>query len=122
MVQAGNVLVDGLGVGDVGNVVLRDRRHLAQDGLFIVVLTIDSATRDVISGPDIITRGFIYIRESEPLIEEAKRVIKDVLYFCNKNDITEPNAIKVILKDNLRNFLFEKTRRNPMIIPIITEI
>ncbi|ADQ46843.1 RNA-metabolising metallo-beta-lactamase [Caldicellulosiruptor kronotskyensis 2002] len=122
MVQAGNILVDGLGVGDVGNVVLRDRRHLAQDGLFIVVLTIDSATRDVISGPDIITRGFIYIRESEPLIEEAKRVIKDVLYFCNKNDITEPNAIKVILKDNLRNFLFEKTRRNPMIIPIITEI
>ncbi|ADQ40127.1 RNA-metabolising metallo-beta-lactamase [Caldicellulosiruptor acetigenus I77R1B] len=122
MVQAGNVLVDGLGVGDVGNVVLRDRRHLAQDGLFIVVLTIDSSTRDVISGPDIITRGFIYIRESEPLIEEAKRVIKDVLYFCNKNDITEPNAIKVILKDNLRNFLFEKTRRNPMIIPIITEI
>lgn len=108
MVQAGNILVDGLGVGDVGNVVLRDRRHLAQDGLFIVVLTIDSATRDVISGPDIITRGFIYIRESEPLIEEAKRVIKDVLYFCNKNDITEPNAIKVILKDNLRNFLFEK--------------
>ncbi|WPX09402.1 ribonuclease J [Anaerocellum danielii] len=122
MVQAGNVLVDGLGVGDVGNVVLRDRRHLAQDGLFIVVLTIDSATKDVISGPDIITRGFIYIRESEPLIEEAKKVIKDVLYFCNKNDITEPNAIKVILKDNLRNFLFEKTRRNPMIIPIITEI
>ncbi|ADQ04086.1 RNA-metabolising metallo-beta-lactamase [Caldicellulosiruptor owensensis OL] len=122
MVQAGNVLVDGLGVGDVGNVVLRDRRHLAQDGLFIVVLTIDSSTRDVLSGPDIITRGFIYIKESEPLIEEAKRVIKDVLYFCNKNDITEPNAIKVILKDNLRNFLFEKTRRNPMIIPIITEI
>ncbi|ADL41901.1 RNA-metabolising metallo-beta-lactamase [Caldicellulosiruptor obsidiansis OB47] len=122
MVQAGNVLVDGLGVGDVGNVVLRDRRHLAQDGLFIVVLTIDSSTRDVLSGPDIITRGFIYIKESEPLIEEAKRVIKDVLYFCYKNDITEPNAIKVILKDNLRNFLFEKTRRNPMIIPIITEI
>ncbi|ABP66798.1 beta-lactamase domain protein [Caldicellulosiruptor saccharolyticus DSM 8903] len=122
MVQAGNVLVDGLGVGDVGNVVLRDRRHLAQDGLFIVVLTIDSSTRDVIAGPEIISRGFIYIKESEPLIEEAKKVIKDVLYFCRKNDITEPNAIKVILKDNLKNFLFEKTRRNPMIIPIITEV
>ncbi|AZT89689.1 ribonuclease J [Caldicellulosiruptor changbaiensis] len=122
MVQAGNVLVDGLGVGDVGNVVLRDRRHLAQDGLFIVVLTIDSSTRDVIAGPEIISRGFIYIKESEPLIEEAKKVIKDVLYFCRKNDITEPNAIKVILKDNLKNFLFERTRRNPMIIPIITEV
>ncbi|WAM33529.1 ribonuclease J [Caldicellulosiruptor morganii] len=121
-VQAGNVLVDGLGVGDVGNVVLRDRRHLAQDGLFIVVLTIDSSTRDVIAGPEIISRGFIYIKEAEPLIEEAKKVIKDVLYFCNKNDITEPNAIKIILKDNLKNFLFEKTRRNPMIIPIITEV
>ncbi|WAM32040.1 ribonuclease J [Caldicellulosiruptor naganoensis] len=121
-VQAGNVLVDGLGVGDVGNVVLRDRRHLAQDGLFIVVLTIDSSTRDVIAGPEIISRGFIYIKEAEPLIEEAKKVIKDVLYFCRKNDITEPNAIKVILKDNLKNFLFERTRRNPMIIPIITEI
>lgn len=122
MVQAGNVLVDGLGVGDVGNVVLRDRRHLAQDGLFIVVLTIDSSTRDVIAGPEIISRGFVYIKESEPLIEEAKKVIKDVLYFCRKNDITEPNAIKVILKDNLKNFLFERTRRNPMIIPIITEV
>lgn len=122
MVQAGNILVDGLGVGDVGNVVLRDRRHLAQDGLFIVALTIDSNTKDLVTGPEIISRGFIYIKDSEPLLEEARKVIRDVLYFCSKNDISEPNAIKVILKDNLRNFLFEKTRRNPMIIPIITEV
>lgn len=121
-VQAGNILVDGLGVGDVGNIVLRDRRHLAQDGLFVVVITLDSETKDIVAGPEIISRGFIYMRESERLIENAKDIIRSSILFCLKNDIIEEGAIKSIIKEQLKNYLFEKTRRNPMILPVITQV
>ncbi|MEZ0537658.1 ribonuclease J [Caldicellulosiruptoraceae bacterium PP1] len=121
-IQAGNVLVDGLGVGDVGNIVLKDRRHLAQDGLFIIALTIDKDTKEQITGPEIISRGFVYVRESEQLIDETKRIVNDLMLFCQKNQVDDINGMKMVLKDGIKNFLYEKTRRNPMILPIIIEV
>lgn len=121
-VMAGKVLVDGLGVGDVGNIVLRDRKHLSQDGLFVVVVTISKESGLVIAGPDIISRGFVYVRESEDLMEEAKVVIKEALSKCEEKKITEWGTIKTYIKDNLKEFIYEKTKRNPMILPIIMEI
>lgn len=121
-VTAGRVLVDGLGVGDVGNIVLRDRKHLSQDGLIVVVVTISRETGGVIAGPDIISRGFVYVRESEELIEQARQVVKDTLDKCEQQNITDWATLKTNIKDELRNFLYEKTKRNPMILPIIMEI
>lgn len=121
-VVAGKVLVDGLGVGDVGNIVLRDRKHLSQDGLIVVVVTISKEIGQVVAGPDIISRGFVYVRESEDLMEEARGVIKDALAKCEEKQITEWGTIKSQVKDSLRKFIFEKTKRNPMILPIIMEI
>ena len=121
-VMAGKVLVDGLGVGDVGNIVLRDRKHLSQDGLIVVVVTISKESGLVIAGPDIISRGFVYVRESEDLMEEAKTVIKEALSKCEDKKITEWGTIKTYIKDSLREFMYEKTKRNPMILPIIMEI
>ncbi|ABY92781.1 MULTISPECIES: ribonuclease J [Thermoanaerobacter] len=121
-VTAGKVLVDGLGVGDVGNIVLRDRKHLAQDGLLVVVVTISKETGGIIAGPDIISRGFVYVRESEDLMEESKNVVRDVLSKCKKEGISEWATIKSMIKDDLSSFLYEKTKRNPMILPIIMEI
>ncbi len=121
-VMAGKVLVDGLGVGDVGNIVLRDRKHLSQDGLFVVVVTISKESGLVIAGPDIISRGFVYVRESEDLMEEAKVVIKEALSKCEEKKITEWGTIKTYVKDNLKEFIYQKTKRNPMILPIIMEI
>lgn len=121
-VMAGKVLVDGLGVGDVGNIVLRDRKHLSQDGLIVVVVTISKESGLVIAGPDIISRGFVYVRESEDLMEEAKTVIKEALSKCEEKKITEWGTIKSCIKDSLREFMYEKTKRNPMILPIIMEI
>ena len=121
-VPSGKVLVDGLGVGDVGNIVLRDRQHLSQDGLIVIVLTMDSSTGEIVSGPDVISRGFVYVRESENLMEDVKNVIKEQVSECEKRHITDWSTIKSTLKDNLRDYIFQKTKRDPMILPIIMEV
>ena len=121
-VTAGKVLVDGLGVGDVGNIVLRDRKHLSQDGLIVVVITTEGETGNVIAGPDVISRGFVYVRESEDLMDDVKEVIKEALAKCNDKRKNDWSAKKAIIKDTLRDYLYEKTKRKPMILPIIMEI
>jgi len=123
-VPSGQVLVDGLGVGDVGNVVLRDRKHLSQDGLMVVVagICLDGDNLVILAGPDIISRGFVYVRESESLMEEAKAVITNTLYSCSEKGVTEWNYIRNAIKEDLKNFLWQKTKRNPMILPIIMEL
>lgn len=121
-VQNGRVLVDGLGVGDVGNIVLRDRQHLSQDGLITVVLTMDSSTGNVIAGPDVISRGFVYVRESENLMEEVKAVVRHEVKKCEERDIRDWTTIKSTIRENLKDYIFAKTKRNPMIIPIIMEV
>lgn len=121
-VPSGRLLVDGLGVGDVGNIVLRDRKHLAQDGLMIVVVTISRETGEMISGPDIISRGFVYVRESEELMEDARRLVKSILEECEEKNITDWATLKANIKNGLRGLLYERTKRNPMILPIIVEI
>jgi len=121
-VPAGRILVDGLGIGDVGNIVLRDRKHLSQDGLMVVVVTISKESSSLVSGPDIISRGFVYVRESEQLMEDAKSIVKKILERCEEKKITDWSTIKSSIKDGLKNFLYERTKRNPMILPIIIEI
>ncbi len=121
-VTSGQVLVDGLGVGDVGNIVLRDRKNLSENGLMVVVVTIDSASGTILAGPDIISRGFVYVRESEDLMEEAKSVIMDALDKCDTRHMSGWTNIKNTIKDTLKNFLWQKTKRSPMILPIIMEI
>ncbi len=121
-VASGKVLVDGLGVGDVGNIVLRDRRHLSQDGLIVVVITLEGDTGNVIAGPDIISRGFVYVRESEDLMDEVREVTKVALQKCEDKKKNDWTSKKNIIKDTLRDYLYEKTKRKPMILPIIMEI
>jgi len=121
-VTAGKVLVDGLGVGDVGSVVLRDRKHLSEDGLIVVVITTEKEGGSLIAGPDIISRGFVYVRESEDLMEQAREVVKKVLESCGDKKRNEWSIKKSAIKDALRDFLYEKTKRRPMILPIIMEI
>lgn len=121
-VTAGKVLVDGLGVGDVGNIVLRDRKQLSQDGILIVVVTIDKERAEVVAGPDIISRGFVYVRESEELMEQSREKVKQALKKCQDEDISEWSTIKSQVRDALGKFLFEQTRRRPMILPIIMEV
>ena len=121
-VPAGQLLVDGLGVGDVGNIVLRDRKNLSENGLMIVVVAIDAASGTIVSGPDIISRGFVYVRESEDLMEEAKSVIIDALDRIEIKPNSGWSAIKGTIKDTLKNYLWQKTKRSPMILPIIMEI
>lgn len=121
-VPAGNILVDGLGVGDVGNIVLRDRKQLSQDGIMIVVVTMDKNLGQVVAGPDIVSRGFVYVRESEELIEDAKEKVKEALDICEKRNITEWAAIKSQVRDKLGKHLYDKTGRRPMILPIIMEV
>ena len=121
-VPAGRVMVDGLGVGDVGSIVLRDRKHLAQDGLIIVVIGIERAANAVVAGPDIISRGFVYVRESEELMDEARSVLTRVLDNCNARDLKEWGTLKTKLRDVLSDFIYEKTKRSPMILPIIMEV
>ncbi len=121
-VQSGRVLVDGLGVGDVGNIVLRDRQHLSQDGLIIIVLTMDGSTGDVIAGPDVISRGFVYVRESENLMDDVKAVVRHEVKKCEEKEIRDWSTIKTTVRENLRDYIFAKTKRNPMIIPIIMEV
>ena len=121
-VPSGKILVDGLGVGDVGNIVLRDRQHLSQDGLIVIVMTMDSATGEIISGPDVVSRGFVYVRESENLMEDVKKVIREEVRNFEEQGIRDWSTIKSTLKDNLRDYIFQKTKRNPMILPIIMEV
>lgn len=121
-VPAGRVLVDGLGVGDVGNIVLRDRKHLAEDGLIVVVVTIDGASGSVVAGPDIISRGFVYVRESENLMEIIRDVAKDALDECERNKIRDWTTIKTKLKYRIADELYKDTKRKPMILPVIMEV
>ena len=121
-VPFGKVMVDGLGVGDVGNIVLRDRQHLSQDGLIIVVLTMDSSTGEIVAGPDVISRGFVYVRESENLMEDLKKMLREEVHKLEEDGIRDWSIIKSKLKDSLRDYIFAKTKRNPMILPIIMEI
>ncbi|MGN0622689.1 MAG: ribonuclease J [Oscillospiraceae bacterium] len=121
-VPAGRVLVDGLGVGDVGAIVLRDRKHLAQDGIIIAVATIDRDSGEILAGPDVVSRGFVYVRESEELMEEAKKLLTETLQDCLDHNMREWNAIKGRMRDNLSDYIYLKTKRSPMILPIIMEI
>ena len=121
-IPAGKTLVDGLGVGDVGSIVLRDRKHLGQDGLIVVVVTLESGSGQVIAGPDIVSRGFVYVRESEPLMEEARKAVLFALEDCDNHGIHEWSVIKNSIKDELSKVLYDKTRRSPMILPIIMEV
>ena len=121
-VQSGKILVDGLGVGDVGNIVLKDRQKLSQDGLIIIVLTMNASTGTVVAGPDVITRGFVYVRESENLMEEIKNLLRREMAKCEEKHITDWTTIKSILKDELHEFIYKKTKRDPMLLPIIMEI
>lgn len=121
-VPAGKVLVDGLGVGDVGSIVLRDRKHLGEDGLIVVVVTLDSENGQIVSGPDIVSRGFVYVRENEPLMEGARRVVVDTLEDCIASGTHEWGVIKNTIKEELSKLLYDKTRRSPMILPIIMEV
>ena len=121
-VNAGVIMVDGLGVGDVGNIVLRDRRQLSQDGILIVVVTMNRLTGKIISGPDIVSRGFVYVRESEQLMDEARSRVFNVLRRCRDEQISDWMTIKLNIRDALVQFLFEQTRRRPMILPIIVEV
>ena len=121
-VPSGKVLVDGLGVGDVGNIVLRDRQHLSQDGLIVIVLTMDSQTGEIVSGPDVISRGFVYVRESENLMDDVKSMIRQEVAGFEQRHITDWSTIKSTLKDDLRDYIFQKTKRDPMILPIIMEV
>ena len=121
-VPAGRVMVDGLGVGDVGNIVLRDRQHLSQDGLIVIVMTMDNQTGEIVSGPDVISRGFVYVRESENLMEDVKSFIREEIQDLENRHIREWSTIKSTLKDDVRDFVFNRTKRNPMILPIIMEV
>ncbi|HIZ64984.1 MAG TPA: ribonuclease J, partial [Candidatus Blautia pullicola] len=120
-VRTGAILVDGLGVGDVGNIVLRDRQHLAEDGIMIVVLTLEKHSGTLLAGPDIVSRGFVYVRESEDLMDEARIVVEDAIDVCLDKHITDWGKIKNIIKDSLGDFLWKRTKRDPMILPIIME-
>ena len=121
-VPVGDILVDGLGVGDVGNIVLRDRQHLAEDGIMIVVLSLDGATDQLVSGPDIVSRGFVYVRESDELMEEAHIVVSEAVNGCLDRGISDWGMLKSAIKDSLGDYVWKKTKRRPMILPIIMEV
>lgn len=121
-VQHGGILVDGLGVGDVGNIVLRDRQNLAQNGIIIVVLTLERYSNQLLAGPDIVSRGFVYVRESEDLMDEAKRVVDDAVADCQSRHVTDWGKLKNMIRDSLSDFMWKRMKRNPMILPIIMEV
>lgn len=121
-VPAQGILVDGLGVGDVGNIVLRDRQHLSENGLLIVVVTLEKYSNQILSGPDIVSRGFVYVRESETLMDDAREVVNNALDKCIGRNVTDWGKIKMEIKDSLSDYLWKKTKRNPMILPIIMEV
>ncbi|WP_300410514.1 ribonuclease J [Lagierella sp.] len=119
---AGNILVDGLGVGDVGNVVLRDRKHLSEDGLIVVVITVNKDTNEILSDPDIISRGFVYVKESMSLMDDAKHVVEDSLKECENSNIKDWGSIKHSVREDLKKFVFSQIKRRPMILPVIIEV
>ena len=121
-IPSGKIMVDGSGVGDVGNIVLRDRRHLSQDGLIVVVATVDIDQRVIVSGPDIVSRGFVYVREAEEMMEEVREISRTALDDCLWNGETEWNQMKTEVKDSLSKFLFQRTKRRPMILPVIMNV
>ena len=121
-VPAGKVFVDGSGVGDVGSVVLRDRKHLAQDGMIVVCVNLSAQDGSILTGPDIITRGFIYVKESEELMEDLRIVAEEAIERCQRKRIRDWNTIKTAIKNDLSGFLYKTTKRNPMILPVIMEI
>ena len=122
IVPAGRVMVDGLGVGDVGSIVLRDRKHLSDDGIIIVAVSIDRITREVVSGPDVVSRGFVYVKECEELMREINELVEDILERCYLSNLRDWNSIKTRIKDGVSKFLFTKTKRSPMVLPIIMEV
>lgn len=121
-VSAGRVLVDGLGVGDVGSIVLRDRKHLAEDGIIVITVAIDGVTREVVAGPDVVSRGFVYVKESEELMSSLNEVVCDVLENCYIHNIRDWNTLKIRIKDGVAKFLFAQTHRSPMVLPVIMEV
>ena len=121
-VTSGQILVDGLGVGDVGNVVLRDRKQLSEDGILIVVMGMNRGGHNLISGPDIVSRGFVYVREADELLDEAKDRVLTILEKCEEKNINDWTGIKNQVRDGLGKFLYDRTRRRPMILPIILEV
>jgi ribonuclease J len=121
-VHVGNIFVDGLGVGDVGNIVLRDRQRLAEDGIIVVVMTLERGSGQILAGPDIVSRGFVYVRNSESLMDEAKAVLNDTMDYCMEHNITDWGKIKNEIKDALSDFVWKETKRRPMIMPIIMEV
>ena len=121
-VQVGNIMVDGLGVGDVGNIVIRDRQRLAEDGIIIVVMTLEAGSGQVLAGPDIVSRGFVYVRNSESLMDEAQMVLNETMNYCMDHNITDWGKIKTEVKDALGDFVWKETKRRPMIMPIIMEV
>ena len=121
-VTSGQVLVDGLGVGDVGGVVLRDRRHLSEDGLVVVVFTVDSVSGELLSGPDIVSRGFVYVRESEALISEARLSAREVIEKYSRYDYIDWTVVKSKIRDRVSQALYKKTKRSPMVLPIVMEV
>ena len=121
-VHTGAIMVDGLGVGDVGNIVLRDRQHLAEDGIIIVVMTLEAGSGQVLAGPDIVSRGFVYVRGAESLMEEAKQILEEKMQYCMDSNITDWSKIKSEVKEALGEFVWKETKRRPMIMPIIMEV
>ena len=122
-VHTGEVLVDGLGVGDVGNIVLRDRQHLAEDGILIVVMTLEKKTNRLLAGPDIVSRGFVYVRESEGLMEDARHVLNDAIDKCLSHQRgADWSKIKLVVRDTMNEFIWKRTKRRPMILPIIMDV
>ena len=121
-VTAQGIFVDGLGVGDVGNIVLRDRQHLSENGLLIVVVTLQKYTNEILAGPDIVSRGFVYVRESENLMDEAREVVTEALDRCLGRNMSDWGRIKNVIKDSLSEYVWKRTKRSPMILPIIMEV
>ena len=122
-VACGSILVDGLGVGDVGNIVLRDRQHLAEDGILIVVMTLEKGTNQLLAGPDIVSRGFVYVRESEGLMEDARHVLEEALgNYLGRQKNADWSKIKLVVRDTMNEFIWKRTKRRPMILPIIMDV
>lgn len=121
-VTAGAVMVDGLGVGDVGNVVLRDRKHLSEDGLVIIVATVDSKTGKVLAGPDLVSRGFVYVRENESLMDGAQSIVETALDRCVEEHVRDWNSVKTRVREALSSYIYRRTKRSPMILPILMEV
>ena len=121
-IPTGSVMVDGLGVGDVGNVVLRDRKHLSEDGLVIIVATVDSKTGKVLAGPDLVSRGFVYVRENESLMDGAQSIVENALDRCVDEHVRDWNSVKTRVREALSSYIYRRTKRSPMILPILMEV